>query len=230
MRANEPAALRLSMPCLRPVEAGAAGPGPAIQDQRPLPVVGEVVALAQVAQLGDACPEARHVAAHLLRHRAVRQRDRQAVRVLQRTGPGRRRPASWTGPRRPGRAASGRARRTPRRGRRPGCRCVRAGRRAGQLGSVLEVFHRLGGLAQRHGRPADAEVSRAARLGAGVDQRQRSRGPADSSRAPAPARTASSRARTGRSSIESLRPSVSARAIERSSAAPAAARSSRSWR
>ena len=64
IRAKDPADLRLPMP-RRARRCPTRPPRPAVQDQRPLPVVGEPVPVAELAQLGHDVPQPWHVAAHL---------------------------------------------------------------------------------------------------------------------------------------------------------------------
>ena len=113
--------------------------------------------------------------AHLVSDRAVGQRHRQAVRVIdcpgQPDGLQAARPGvvvvaqQPVGVRRPGHAVHF--------GPRSDAQREVASR---QLGSELEVAQRFRGHPEADGRPADGEVSRPAQLGAGVDKSQRAGG------------------------------------------------------
>ena len=143
---------------LSEVEAGRAGPGPAVQDQRPLPVVGKAVTLAQFPQLGDGVAEPRQVAAHLMRDAAVRERHRQAVRVAGRPGQADGAVAAGLGvvvlAEQPvGVRGEGLAVDVG-----PGAGAQRGGA-VGQPDGELEVAQRLGGPAQGDGRAADREMA-----------------------------------------------------------------------
>ena len=67
-------------------DARLVGAGPAVQNQRPLAVVGEVIPITQSAQLVDGIPERGQILAHLVGDTAVGQGHGQAVRVVDRAG------------------------------------------------------------------------------------------------------------------------------------------------
>ena len=83
---TRPAILRLPMPRRTRSAPEAPSRRPAVQDQRPLAVVGEVVPVAQLAQLVDGAPELGQVVAHLVGDAGVGEGDRQAVGVVDRPG------------------------------------------------------------------------------------------------------------------------------------------------
>ena len=67
---------------LRNGDARGVGSAPSVENQHPLPVVGEAVPIAQVLRLAHGLRHGRDVVAHLMRDRGIGQRRGEAVRMV----------------------------------------------------------------------------------------------------------------------------------------------------